>query len=299
MKPRLALAVIGDEIGPSLSEMLSFCDENDVRRLDMRTVDGRNLLGMTLDEVNAIGSQIRAAGIIVPTFVSPVLKWAAPGRAPAGGKVDFAFDPATCPSEDVLAHAFDVAIVLGARRIRVFSFLRYPGFQLRHLDAGMGRLMDLAGRSEVIIEVENEPVCNIGSLAELAAYFAEVVEESALEVKASPGREPPTRLFRPLVDIGNSWSMGQPPSDADIATLGPLVDLIHLKDRDFEAKRTVPLGDGEVPWAKELTRLLSHVKAPEVVASLETHCPQDGRNATAKSVAALRRIAGEIGVEIV
>ena len=34
--PRLALAVIGDEIGPSLDEMISFCAEHEVRRLDMR-----------------------------------------------------------------------------------------------------------------------------------------------------------------------------------------------------------------------------------------------------------------------
>ena len=291
MPTRLALAVIGDEIGPSLPEMLSFCAENDVRRLDMRTVDGRNLLGMDLDEVDAIGKQLRAAGITVPTFVSPVLKWAAPGKAPAGGKVDFAFDPKTCPAEDPLAHAFDVAVVLGATRIRVFSFLRYPDFAPSDLEAAVGRLTDLAARGDVIVELENEPVCNIGSIPELATYFAKQLEES-LEAEPSP-------LFRPLVDISNSWSMGQPPSDDDIATLGPLVDLIHIKDRDLEAKRTVPVGDGQVPWAKELTRLLSHVEGPEVIASLETHCPQDGRNATAKSVAALRRIAGEIGVEVV
>jgi len=78
-----------------------------------------------------------------------------------------------------------------------------------------------------------------------------------------------------------------------------MVDLIHLKDRDLAARRTVPLGDGGVPWARELTRLLSHVDTSEVVASMETHCPQDGRQATARSVAALRRIAGEIGVEVV
>lgn len=291
MKPRLALAVIGDEIGPSLSEMLSFCAENDVRRLDMRTVDGRNLLGMNLDEVDAIGKQLTAAGITVPTFVSPVLKWLAPGKAPPGGKVDFAFDPKTCPKEDALAHAFDVAAVLGASRIRVFSFLRYAGFAPHDLDAAVGRLLDLAGRGEVIVELENEPVCNVGSIRELAAYFAAHLETSL--------DEEPARLFKPLVDISNSWSMGQPPSDGDIATLGPLVDLIHVKDRDLEAKRTVPVGEGQVPWARELERLLSHVEAPEVIASLETHCPQDGRNATAKSVAALRRIAGEIGVEIV
>ena len=45
---RLALAVIGDEIGPSLPEMISFCAEHQVSRLDMRTVDGRNLFGGTL-----------------------------------------------------------------------------------------------------------------------------------------------------------------------------------------------------------------------------------------------------------
>src|SRR5438128_1283005 len=150
-KTRLALAVIGDEIGPSLPEMLSFCREHDVHRLDMRTVDGRNLLGMTLAEIRPLARTLKAAGIGVPTFVA----------------------------------------------------------------------------------------------------------------------------------------------------LAPMVDLIHLKDRDFAAKRTVPVGDGGVPWARELTRLLSHATAPEIVASMETHCPADGRNATAKSVAALRRIADEIGAEIV
>jgi sugar phosphate isomerase/epimerase len=285
MPARLALAVIGDEIGPSVTEMLSFCAENDVRRLDMRTVDGRNLLGMTLDEVDAIGRRLKADGISVPTFVSPVLKWPAPGKAPAGGKVDFAFDPATCPTDDPLAHAFDVATVLGASKIRVFTFLRYPGFTPDDLLAPMSRLVDLGERYDTTVEVENEPVCNIGSLPELTGYFASLGE--------------PSPWLRPLVDIGNSWSMGQPPSDDDFETLGPMVDLIHLKDRDFDARRTVPLGDGKVPWARELKRLLAHVAVPEVVASMETHCPQDGRNATAKSVAALRRIAGEIGVEVV
>src|SRR5476651_2784800 len=60
--PRLALAVIGDEVGPSLSEMISFCGENGLSRLDMRTVDGRNLLGMTLKEIEATEAVLRAKG---------------------------------------------------------------------------------------------------------------------------------------------------------------------------------------------------------------------------------------------
>jgi sugar phosphate isomerase/epimerase len=284
--PRLALAVIGDEIGPSLDEMISFCAENDVRRLDMRTVGGRNLMGMSLDEVANVAQTLEKAGISIPTFVSPVLKWPMPGKESAGGKVDFAFDPATCPTDDPLAHAFDVAIVLKARKLRVFSHLRYPGYQPLDLVSRFERLADLAAGYSVDVELENEPVCNVGSVSELAAFFA-----------AYP--EPRPGAVKPLVDIANGWSIGEPPGDADINALAPYVDAIHLKDRDMTAKRTVPLGDGDIPWADELKRLLRGVTAPEVLASIETHCPGDGRNATARSVAALRRLAGEIGAEIV
>ena len=284
--PRLMLAVIGDEIGPSLAEMISFCAENGVRRLDMRTVGRRNLLGMTLDEVRTIKRTLQDAGIEVPTFVSPLLKWAAPGKPASAGKVDFAFDPKECPAADPFAYAFEIAAILGAGRMRIFSYLRYPGYSPLDLKPEIDRLLALAERSRVTLEMENEPVCNVGSIAELAAFFA-------AWPRPLPGR------LRPLVDIGNSWSMDLPPVDGDIAVLAPATDQIHLKDRDRRAKRIVPLGDGDVPWAMELERLLGRVTAGEVLASIETHCPQDGRRATAKSVVALRRIADEIGAELV
>ena len=294
--PRLALAVIGDEIGPSLDEMISFCADHEVRRLDMRTVDGRNLLGLSLEKGGAIARRIEQAGLTVPTFVSPLLKWPAPGKSDAGARVDFAFNPADCPADDPLVHAFDMATVFGAEKIRVFSHLRYPGYKPADLFGRFERLADLALTYSLDVEIENESVCNIGSLAELADFF------TAMEEAMAPHTMP--AHLRPLVDIGNAWSMGAPPTDAEIAVLGPLVDLIHLKDRDLSAKRTVPLGDGDIPWAMELTRLLTEANKAanpirQIHASIETHCPQDGRNATARSVAALRRIAAEIGVEVV
>ncbi|MBI3198023.1 MAG: sugar phosphate isomerase/epimerase [Rhodospirillales bacterium] len=284
--PRLALAVIGDEIGPTLDEMISFCVEHDVHRLDMRTIGGRSLMGMTLDEVAAIAGTIEKAGLSIPTFVSPLLKWPAAGKAAAGGKVDFAFDPATCPGDDPLVYAFDVAVVLKARKLRAFTHLRYPGYRPVDLVPQFERLTDFAVTYSIDLEIENEPVCNAGSVAELAAFFGSFPEPL-------PG------TLKPLVDIANSWSMSEPPSDADIDALAEHCDAIHLKDRDMTAKRTVPLGDGDIPWPDALKRLLRGVKVPEVLASIETHCPADGRNATARSVAALRRIAGEIGVEVV
>lgn len=307
--PRLQLSVIGDEIGPSLDEMISFAHEHGLQRLDMRTVGGRNLLSMKIEEVIHISRTLEKAGITVPAFVSPAFKWKAPGKlASGGGKVDFAFDPAECPDEDWVAHAMQIAVILGAPHMRIFSYLRYGGFRpadLGRLTNHLNKLLGLAAHYDITLQLENEPVCNVGNIAELAAFF--VADEKAAK-EATPDEEeefeeqdsqPSLRYLRPLVDIANAWSTGERPSDADIAVLAPFTTAIHLKDRDLSAKRTVPLGDGDVPWVTELKRLLSRVETKEVLASIETHCPHDGRNATARSLAGLRRIADEIGVDVV
>jgi sugar phosphate isomerase/epimerase len=309
--PRLQLSVIGDEIGPSLDEMISFAHEHGLKRLDMRTVGGRSLLGMKAEEVIQISRTLENAGITVPAFVSPAFKWRAPGRLMSAGKVDFAFDPEQCPVEDWVSHAMQIAVILGAPHMRIFSYLRYGGFRppdLGKLTNDLGELLRLASHYDVALQLENEPACNVGNVAELAAFFREQEEakRKAKENNEQEEFEKPRNseleesiYLRPLVDIANAWSTGERPSDADIAVLAPLTTAIHLKDRDLSANRTVPLGDGDVPWPKELKRLLGGVKAKEVLASIETHCPHDGRNATARSLAGLRRIADEIGVEIV
>jgi sugar phosphate isomerase/epimerase len=307
--PRLQLSVIGDEIGPSLDEMISFAHEHGLQRLDMRTVGGRNLLSMKIEEVIHISRTLEQAGITVPAFVSPAFKWKAPGKSiGADGKVDFAFDPKECPVEDWVAHAMQIAVILGAPHMRIFSYLRYGGFQpadLGKLTDNLTKLLGLAGHYDITLQLENEPVCNVGNIAELAAFFEADVKASKEEAPdeeeefEQQDSQPKLRYLRPLVDIANAWSTGERPSDADIAVLAPLTTAIHLKDRDLSANRTVPLGDGDVPWPAELKRLLGGVETKEVLASIETHCPQDGRNATARSLAGLRRIAAEIGVEVV
>ena len=208
--------------------------------------------------------------------------------------------------------------------MRIFSYLRYHRFRPGDLKAaGLHQLIDLAEPYDISIRDRERTGLQHRHVAELADFFnpkaAAPVEEALVEDVADgetmvkevaaeveeevlDPREKDREVviyLRPLVDIGNGWSMGEPPSDDDIASLAPIVTSIHLKDRDLAAGRTVPLGDGNVPWPAELKRLLGGVEAREVVASIETHCPQDGRNATARSVAALSRIAAEIGVEIV
>ncbi|HJQ59933.1 MAG TPA: TIM barrel protein [Vineibacter sp.] len=280
--PRLLLSVIGDEIGPSLDDMLSFCAETGVKRLDMRTVDGRNLMGMTLEEVAAIGSRLRQAGITVPTFTSPVLKWLAPGKSVNGGKVDFAFDPASCPSPDPFRHAIDIALLLGATRLRVFSWLAYDGFAPGDLAAPFKALCDLGDEYGVDLQIENEPVCNVGGIAEL---------EAVLNTFSHP-------RIRPLVDICNAYGQGAPPTVAQLRALAPRTDSIHLKDRSAATGKTVSIGHGDVDFAGLLPVLLAGTRSREVLASIETHVPDDPRNATRRNVHAVRHLADHLGVEL-
>ncbi len=280
--PRLLLAVIGDEIGPTIEEMLSFCAETSVSRLEMRTVEGRNLLGMTLDQVAAIATRLHKARISVPTFVSPVLKWPAPGKVARGDKVDFAFDPASCPAADPLQHAFDICLILGATRLRIFSWLAYDGFTPADLAEPFTILCGYADRYGVDLQVENEPVCNGGSIADLAAIMETF----------------PHRRIKPLLDICNDYSHGTPPSPELLRTISVRADHISLKDRDIAAKKTVPIGQGDVDYARLLPIVLQATRAREVLASIETHVPADARNATRRNVHALRHLATHIGAAI-
>src|SRR5260370_24314221 len=88
--PRLALSVIGDEIGPSLEEMISFAHEHGLKRLDMRTVGGRNLLGMPKEEIIKISRTLEKDGLTVPTFLSPPFTLPAPRKPATARQVAFA-----------------------------------------------------------------------------------------------------------------------------------------------------------------------------------------------------------------
>ena len=280
--PRLLLSVIGDEIGPTLDEMLSFCAETGVKRLEMRTLEGRNLMGMTLDEVAAIATRIHKARIMVPTFVSPVLKWAAPGKGVKGGKVDFAFDPAACPSPDPFQHAFDIALMLGATRLRIFSWLAYDGFAPGDLAEPLRALCHFADEYGVDLQMENEPVCNVATIADLDAML----------------RTFSHRRIRPLVDICNAYSQGAPPTPDELRAVAPRTDHVHLKDRSATLGKTVTIGHGDVDFAGLLPILLSGTRSREVLASIETHVPADPRNATRRNVHAVRHLAEHIGAEL-
>src|SRR5439155_16645874 len=101
-------------------------------------------------------------------------------------------------------------------------------------ETDLRKLLGLAGHYDITLQLENEPVCNVGNIAELAAFFRAAdeasenteVEEEEFEERPSDRTEP--IYLRPLVDIANAWSTGERPTDSDTAVLAPLTTAIHV-----------------------------------------------------------------------
>ena len=110
----------------------------------------------------------------VISIASPLLKCVLPGnhevdtRFPAGR---FCFEKYTLEDEPRLTdHAFEIAKFMNAKIVRVFSYWRTTAPE-RCFDDVVGAVMNLAKKAEsadLVIGLENEHACNIGTAAETA-----------------------------------------------------------------------------------------------------------------------------------
>ena len=106
------------------------------------------------------------------------------------------------------------AAVLGTRNLRIFSLLTYDGFKLADLEADYTALLRGGERHDMVLHVENEPVCNIRTVAHLIELM-------------QAWRHP---RLRALLDIGNAHSVGARPSPEELTAVMPFVSQMHFKD---------------------------------------------------------------------
>ena len=275
----LRLCLITDEVSPSLEEGLAFACAEGIGTIDLRVIDGRNVLELTRGELVAAAQRVRTAGLSVSCICTPLLKWSPPGKVAQAKGDQFGFELGERMPGAIFAQAFQAAEVLGARNLRVFSYLAYDGYRLQDLRAPIDALLVLAERFDMKVHVENEGVCNIVGFADLEALMAAY-------------RHP---RLKALPDIANAVRKGMPPAAADLARLLPFTDILHVKDYADAAQRFVAVGEGEIPIAALLTATLRAHAAP-LTLTIETHAPWDPVATTRRSVHGLRRIVDNLGL---
>lgn len=272
------VSVITDEVSLDPAVFLDFMVRHRVTTVDIRAVEGRNVILFDDVALDMLATRLNDAGLAVSCYCSPLLKWPRPGHEKPGEAANFhGFDPGDLPPEQAIPRAFDVANRLGASRLRIFSFLHYDGFTPADLDDDMDRLLELADAHDVTLLLENEHVCNAITLADITAICT---------------RRNHPRL-KGVLDIANHMSPNHTgnrhtaPSENEIAAAARIAGGVHVKD--FNAQhRYVPLGQGVVPQQAPLATILDHAPPGPLPISIETHMPSQGAAATAASLEALR-----------
>lgn len=267
----LTLCLITDEVSPSLDEGLAFARAEDIGTVDLRVVDGRNVLALSRAELADAARRVRAAGLAVSCICTPLLKWSPPGKTATTAGDQFGFALGDRPPREVYALAFEAAEMLSARNLRIFSYLAYDGYRLDDLKAPIDELLALAEKFDMKLHLENEGVCNIAGCA-------------ALEALVTAYRHP---RLRALPDIANAWIRSMPPSAADLARLLPFTDILHIKDYSSAARHCVAVGEGDVPLAPLLAAALPAHDAP-LTLTIETHAAAEPAVTTRRSINALR-----------
>lgn len=276
MAAQHTIAFVNDELKAPLAETIAFAQENGVSALEMRSIEGRNFLALSPDEQKDAARQIADAGIKVVGLASPLLKWAAPGRSAARLGDQFGFEIGSRSLGEIARLTAEAAHRLGTRNVRIFSFLTYEGFKLAELGPALDELLAVAEREDLVLHVENEPVCNIRDETDLMAL---------MQARRHP-------RLKALLDIGNIYATGATPDASRMAALMPFVDHMHFKDFSIGAgRRHVAVGEGDVPYGAFIAACLAAAQGRSLTLSVETHVPDDPVGATQRSLVRLRELA--------
>ncbi len=273
----ITFSVITDELAPDPAVGIAFALAHGLDRVDVRSVGGVNFLSLGRDEQARVARQIREAGLTVGCLATPLLKWPAPGQSATNAGDQFGFDAKGRSDAEIYADAFAAGELLGTRHLRIFSYLIYPGFKPTDLEPPLTALLALAEGHDMVLHVENEPVCNVKSVPDLTAL---------LKAWNHP-------RLKGLLDIGNAASAGTPATVQDVADVMPWVDQVHFKDYSKAWKGHVATGEGDVPYDELLVPCRAAAATRDLVWTIETHVPGDQPGATERSLAAVRRLAKE------
>jgi len=277
----LTISLITDEVSPSLDEGIAFAREENIGAIDLRVIDGQNVLALSRSELTEAARRIRAAGLSVSCICTPLLKWSPPGKTAQTRGDQFGFELGDRRPYDVYAQGFEAADILGARNLRVFSYLSYDGYSVDDLREPIEELLALSEKFDMKVHIENEGVCNIADFA-------------GLEAAVTAYRHP---RLRALPDIANAYRNAQPPSADDLARLLPYTDMLHIKDYSNAAGHFVPVGEGDLPIAALLAAALPAREAP-LTLTIETHAASEPAETTRRSVSGLRRMVDALGLVV-
>jgi L-ribulose-5-phosphate 3-epimerase len=246
-----------DDLDVALDAMLS----SGMTGAELRVVSGRNVIELPDDEIRRARSRVEAHGMRVLSIASPLLKCVLPDSPPLDERFQQDVFGSAYTFEDqprLTRRAFEIAEQAGAGIIRVFSYWRTiePEREYGRIADALRDLADQALDRGLVIGLENEHACNVGTGAEAARMLA-AVDHPGLKL---------------IWDPANAFILGETPYPAGYARL-PVdrIAHVHAKDCVMSGLKPVwgPLGEMSVDWRGQVAALARDQYKGAI--SLETH----------------------------
>lgn len=259
------LGVITDEITEDLEQALDFISSYSLGYCELREMWQKNIMNLSQPELDRTKALIARHGLRVSDIASPIFKYELP-EAPARPENALEFH-ATFTEQDssrLLHKAFDIAHFFGTHKIRVFSYWRAadPEKAYPYVRDRLAKAAELARQNGIILAIENEYDCNLGTGKELGRLLRDV---------NSPN-------LRANWDPANATVLNEVPYPDGYRAVEGLFPHMHVKD----AKRNpqtgeiswAPVGSGFIDWRGQLTALRDAGYTGTM--SLETHFRPNG-----------------------
>jgi L-ribulose-5-phosphate 3-epimerase len=280
-----SIAAITDEFSPDIEIAVRSMQEIGMTGAELRMVFGKNVIDLTNEELDKAIAICRGAGLEIISIASPLLKCVLPNAPDADPRFQHDIFASKHTYEDqprLTKRAFEIAKRTGAKIIRVFSYWRTvrPEECFGRIVVALKDLADQAAAHNVIIGVENEHACNIGT-GEEAATLLKALEHPNLKLVWDPAN----------AVVGGEKAV----PDGYSKLPANRIQHVHAKDCTMDGHKPnwCRIGDGVVGWRQQMDLLVRDGYKGWL--SLETHWQGPGGNKHKASMIcgrALKELAG-------
>ncbi|HHW71368.1 MAG TPA: sugar phosphate isomerase/epimerase [Clostridiales bacterium] len=226
---KFILSAFADEIDQDLTVQMDVLEKHDINYIEMRGVNGKNIVEYSLDEVKTIKGKLDERGFKISAIGSPI------------GKIMIEDD--FRPHLELFKHTLEIAKILETRYIRMFSFYIPNGEEAsKYRDEVLSRwnrFVDAAKDTDIILLHENEKGI-YGDTAERCLDLLENLDNK--RVKA-------------IFDPANFIQCDVETYPYAFELLRDYIEYMHIKDARFSDHEVVPSGKGDGKIKEILTEL--------------------------------------------
>jgi sugar phosphate isomerase/epimerase len=256
----MRLSVITDEISMDFAHALEVMKQYNCTGAELRSLWDINIADLSQEQLDWARKLLDKSGLECCCIASPLYKCELPGSGSGElGRTHQAKERGPEDQMDLLKHCAKVAKMFGTKNIRIFSYWRRGSLTPEIADAieaGLSDAVKFAEDNDVVLLMENEHACYLGTGVETAEFLGRF---------NSPA-------LRSVWDPGNAFFAGENPFPDGYEAIRNYVAHVHVKDAELLAsgkKRFLVVGDGEIDYKAQFDALKADGYTGYI--SLETH----------------------------